>query len=201
MLFPNRRSMYVRTTKCMSGWRWGEHVLPPGTWNGGSWVDLLQRSLEHDRWTTRQYLELSRDLTDAQLDQEFDIGLRTLRDTFDHIIFNVAFWTGQMAGQPIEVDRSDRSIPALIDRHERYSEAFASVARQIHDGGRMDETFVDHFGYEQSQGTTIIHVLLHNAQHRSEVLHILRRLGVTDLIEGDPQEWEHMTGRIASAAS
>lgn len=164
-------------------------------------MDLLDRSLGHDRWTTRQYLDVSRDLTDAQLDQEFDIGLRTLRDTFDHMIYIVPFWASQMAGQPIEVDRSDRSIPALIERHERYYEMFESMARQMRDEERLDETFTDHFGYEQSQGGTIIHVLLHNAQHRSEVLHILRRLGVSDLIEGDPQEWEHMTGRIAAAAS
>jgi hypothetical protein len=37
---------------------------------------------------------IGKDLTDAQLDQEFDIGHRTLRQTFDHMILNVDFWAG-----------------------------------------------------------------------------------------------------------
>jgi hypothetical protein len=32
--------------------------------------------------------------------------------------------------------------------------------------------------------------MLHNAQHRSEALHILERLGVPDLREGNPLDWE-----------
>ena len=32
--------------------------------------------------------------------------------------------------------------------------------------------------------------------HRGEVLHMLQRLGVPDLPDGDPQEWEHLTGRV-----
>ena len=40
----------------------------------------------------------------------------------------------------------------------------------------------------RTYGATIIQVILHNAQHRSEALHILTRLGLTDLPESDPQE-------------
>ena len=45
-------------------------------------MDLLDRLLKHDRWATDQLLEVSRGLSDAQLDQAFDIGHRTLRETF-----------------------------------------------------------------------------------------------------------------------
>ena len=38
----------------------------------GSRRELLDRLLEHDHWATDQLLALSRGLTDAQLDQEFD---------------------------------------------------------------------------------------------------------------------------------
>jgi hypothetical protein len=40
--------------------------------------------LGHDHWATATLLELSRSLTDARLDQPFDIGHRTLRATFEH---------------------------------------------------------------------------------------------------------------------
>src|SRR5688572_16657515 len=53
---------------------------------GGYRMDLLDRLLGHDHWTTARLLELSRDLTDAHLDQPIDIGHQTLRETFDHMI-------------------------------------------------------------------------------------------------------------------
>lgn len=159
-------------------------------------MDLLERMLGHDRWTTEQLLTPSRHLSDAQLDQEFDIGLRTLRRTFDHMILGVDFWTGQMVGQPIPYKPSHSSVDDMLTRHARSYDQFAKVARDIVASGRLDETFVDHNSFPQSFGATILHVIYHNTQHRSDVLHILQRLGITDLPEGDPQEWEHMTERI-----
>ena len=159
-------------------------------------MDLLDRLLGHDHWTTARLLELSRDLTDARLDQPFDIGHGTLRETFDHMTDSVAFWTGLMVEQPVNTPRDDRSIAALIERHERSYAAFASLARRLHDEQRMDDTFVDHFAIRQELGATIIHVILHNMQHRGEALHMLQRLGVPDLPDGDPQEWEQDTQRI-----
>jgi uncharacterized damage-inducible protein DinB len=153
-------------------------------------MDLLDRLLEHDRWATDQLLELSRDLTDAQLDQAFDIGHRTLRATFEHIIFNVEFWTGLMVGQPVDAQRDDRSLAALIDRHERSYAALATLARRVRDEQRLEDTFVDHFDTHMTFGGAIIHVVLHNAEHRSEALHILERLGVPDLPEVDHGLWD-----------
>ncbi len=157
-------------------------------------MDLLDRLLGHDRWTTARLLDLCRDLDDAQLDQPFDIGHRTLRATFDHMIFNVEAWTAQMEGQPLDRSREAASLDALAGRHERAYAGFAAFARRVHDDGRLDDTFVDGWGVRQSFGGTLAHVILHDAQHRADVLHILQRLGVADLPEGDPQEWEHRRG-------
>jgi uncharacterized damage-inducible protein DinB len=159
-------------------------------------MDLLDRMLGHDYWATARYLDLSRDLPDAQLDQPFDIGHRTLRETYDHMIYVIDFWTLLMAGQPAVHDRTtqhyDRSIPALVERHERFHPAFASFARRALDEQRLDEVFVDHYDYPQTIGATIVQVMYHNVLHRSEVRHILIRLGVPDLRgDYDPQEWEH----------
>lgn len=158
-------------------------------------MDLLDRMLEHDHWATSQLLELSRNLPDAQLDQPFDIGLRTLRETYDHLIFNIAFWTGLMAGQPVQPGRTaqryDRSLPALIERFEHSYAIFAAFARRVRDEQRLDDTFVDHFDGHLTFGGAIIHVVLHNAEHRSEALHILARLGVPDLPEVDHALWDY----------
>ena len=97
-------------------------------------MDLLDRMLGHDRWATAQLLELCTTLTDAQLDQEFDIGHQTLRETLDHMIYVIDFWTGWMTGRPVEHDRTtqqyDRSITALTERHERYQGNFAELAKK-----------------------------------------------------------------------
>ena len=148
-------------------------------------MDLLDRLLEHDRWATDQLLGLSRGLTDVQLDQEFDIGHRTLRATFEHMIPNVAFWTALMAGQPVDAESDDRSLAALIDSHERSYGTFATFARQLRDERRLDDTFIDHYAVRKSFGGTILQVVLHNEEHRSEVLHILQRLGLPNVPEVD----------------
>ena len=49
-------------------------------------MDLLDRLLAHDTWTTRQLLLACRSLPDEMLDKEFDIDQRSLRRTFVHII-------------------------------------------------------------------------------------------------------------------
>src|SRR5215210_9406841 len=99
-------------------------------------MDLLDLLLDHDHGATRRLLEASGGLTDAQLDQELDIGHRTVRATFAHMIFNVPYWTAFLAGRSTDdeysadVQPDDRSLPALIDHHERSHAAFAKVARR-----------------------------------------------------------------------
>jgi uncharacterized damage-inducible protein DinB len=154
-------------------------------------MDLLDRMLGHDRWTTALLLELSQDLTEEQLDRSFDIGHRTLRLTFGHMISAVGFWTAAMTGRPEEMREDERSLSVLIAEHERFYAAFAALARRMRDEGRLDETFVDWYGWPKSIGGTILNVPLHNERHRGDVLHILQRLGVSGLPDGDPQEWEY----------
>jgi uncharacterized damage-inducible protein DinB len=154
-------------------------------------MDLLDRLLGHDQWATDQLLDLSRSLTDAQLDQPFDVGHRTLRATFEHIIINIAFWTALMTERPLDTQENDRSLAGLIERHERYYATFAILSRQLRDEQRLDDIFIDHYAVRKSFGGTILHVVLHNAEHRSEVLHILERLGLPGPIEVDHGLWDY----------
>jgi uncharacterized damage-inducible protein DinB len=155
-------------------------------------VELLDRLLEHDQWATTHLLELCRGLTDAQLDQQFDIGHRTVRETLDHQILNIDFWTGLMTGQPFDYQRDPSSLDTLIADHERAHAAFAHVARQMRDEERLDDTFRDHYGFPQTYGGGILHVMLHNEGHRTEVVHIFARLGVPELsqVEVDHGLWD-----------
>ncbi|HUG14187.1 MAG TPA: DinB family protein [Thermomicrobiales bacterium] len=164
-------------------------------------MDVIDRLLEHDDWGTKQLFELSRDLTDAQLDQPFDIGHQTLRQTFDHLIFNIAFWTGLMVGKPLEArqdyEQAERSMAQMTERYGRYWTAFATLARQVSDEHRLDDTFVDHWGERPTLGGAVVHVVLHNAEHRTELVHMLTRLGVSpEALEVDHLLWEHKTKSV-----
>lgn len=155
-------------------------------------MDLLDRLLEHDRWATTRLLELCRGLTDAQLDRQFDVGHRTLRATLDHQIPNLDFWTGLMTKQPVEQRRDPSSVETLIADHERAYAAFAGLARRVRDEGRLDDTFPDHHGHPMTYGGAILMVILHDEAHRTEVVHILDRLGVPELagVEVDHGLWD-----------
>ena len=43
---------------------------------------------------------------------------------------------------------------------------------------------------QKSYAGTILHVITHDHMHRAEIRHMLQRLGVQGLIEGDVLSWE-----------
>jgi uncharacterized damage-inducible protein DinB len=156
-------------------------------------MDLLDLLLDHDRWATDTLLDVSAGLTDVQLDQPFDIGHRTIRATFAHMILNVPFWTAFLVGQPPSAPREEgRLLAELVDEHARGYAAFAEAARRLRDEGRLGETFVDHYEVRHSFAGTILMVIEHNAEHRTEVLHMLQRLGVPNLPEVDLGVWDYL---------
>lgn len=83
-------------------------------------MDLLDRLLGHDSWTTRQLLLLAVGLTDEQLDRDFDIAHRTVRATFQHVVRNVEVWSDLMAGTAVRPNagarQEGRTVAALIAR-------------------------------------------------------------------------------------
>lgn len=159
-------------------------------------MDMLERLLGHDRFTTSLVLDMCESLTDEQLDQSFDVGRGSLRDGLSHMIFVVELWTNLMEGKSPGPRPMLQSLSEMMQDHARNCPAFAAVARRMANEQRLDETFRDHHGHLQSIGATILQVAMHNQQHRIEAFHILQRLGVSTDADGGPQEWEHMTGLI-----
>ncbi len=160
-------------------------------------MDLLDRLLAHDAWTTRQLLLISRGLSGAQLDRAFDIGHETLRRTFVHIIANMEIWTDLLYERPVRSrsapGTADESVPGLLARLDAVAPEFAALARCVRDDDWYDVLWTDVLDNPPRQktfGGAIAHLITHSMQHRSEVLHILKRLGVPDLPEGDVLSWE-----------
>lgn len=155
-------------------------------------MDLLDRLLDHDAWTTRQFLLLALPLSDAQLDRPFDIGFKTLRATFDHLIYNMEVWTDLLRDQP-QRPRGRTSVPELLQRLDAIAPELAAFARHIQATSAWNATYIDTLDVPpvtRSYGTTIAHILTHSMHHRAQLLYMFRLLGLTNLPEGDPFSWE-----------
>ncbi|MGN6755763.1 MAG: DinB family protein [Thermomicrobiales bacterium] len=159
-------------------------------------MDILERLLRYDAWTTEQYLALSADLTDDQLDRHFDLGPGTLRQTWLHLIGNIETWTALMRGRAQWPSAPPAVPPAMAALQARFAASapdFAALARELAAANRLDELWTDVLDtppQRKSYGGAIAHVLIHNAQHRSEIGHMLQRLGVSAVPEGDVLGWE-----------
>ena len=158
-------------------------------------MHALERLLRHDAWTTRSLLTLAIPLTDAQLDQEFDIGARSLRRTFVHIVSCMECWCDLMAGQQQrsgnETNRT--TIADLTERLEVVAAELLALGIRVISEGREDEYFIDYLDKPPTRkplGGALVHVATHGMHHRAQALYIMRKLGVTGLPEGDALGWE-----------
>jgi uncharacterized damage-inducible protein DinB len=159
-------------------------------------MDLLDRLLAHDEWTTTECLRRCRELTPDQLHQPFDIGWRTLHATLVHMIGNVGTWTELMT-TGVVTDGPDGweqgGLAAIEAQHRASYAAFTALARSVREEGRENDTWIDTLDNPprtKTYGGAVLHVITHDMHHRSEVLHILARLGLEDLPEGDLLSWE-----------
>lgn len=154
-------------------------------------MDILDTLLAHNEWTTAKLIEQSRDLSDAQLDQDFDLAHRNVRKTFDHIIESMEWWTDLMLERPArnfaDLGFDPLSLDGLQKRLENVAPELADLSRNLQAQGRLDEQFPPREDWLRPfrHGATIVHVLTHGAHHRSQVIHMLRRLNVPDVIWGD----------------
>ena len=73
---------------------------------------------------------------------------------------------------------------------------FTALARDLTAASRLDDSYTDTLDdppRRKTFGGTIAHLLTHDMHHRGEILHILQRLGLPDLPEGDVLGWEAAT--------
>ncbi len=162
-------------------------------------MDLLDRLLGHDAWTTRQLLGRCQQLTDRQLDRQFDIGHRTVRATLLHIIRNIEVWTDLMNGQLVAKDAriEDRTVAAMGLRLEGATAGFARASHAVARRNGWDELLLDTLDdppAEKSYGGVVAHVITHSMHHRAQLLYMLHKLGIDGLPEGDVLSWEHEAG-------
>ncbi len=182
----------------------GVHFHPPG-WlrlpavEGRPTMDLIDRMLEHDRWTVAQMLELAERLTDEQLDAPIDIGIETvneskvsLRDLLASLVDTKERWMAAVEGREVP-PQDDHSIVGMQVRFADAGPAFVRKFQEARRRGDEDVTFIDatcdppeSFTY----GGVIAHVLNFSAFRRTLALSAFWEFGLRDLGNGDPRKWE-----------
>ena len=155
-------------------------------------MDIIDRLLAHDIWTTRQLLMACKSLPDPSLDQEFDIDQGSLRMTFVHMIENLEIWTDLICERPVQ-RRKGNTISELLDRLGLAGRDFANVTRKIVREQRFDDCFLDTLDQPprlKTYGGAIGHVITHNMHHRAQVMFLMEKVGLKEHIEGDLLSWE-----------
>ncbi len=160
-------------------------------------MDLLDRLLAHDIWSTRQLMLQSKALTDAELDKQFDIDSRSLRQCFVHIVQVIESWNDLLYERTprsaSELQALPQTIDGLLERLGDAGHEFAILARKIAREDRWDDVFVDVLDNpprQKSFGGTIAHVITHSMHHRAQAMYIMEQLGQREHIEGDVLYWE-----------
>ena len=155
-------------------------------------MDILDRLLGHDTWTTRQLLLASQSLPDDLLDKEFDIDHKSLRETFIHVIENMEIWTDLLYERAVQ-DKTGNTIPELLERLSIVSRDFANLARNIVREERYDDCFIDTLDnppMKKTFGGAIGHVITHNMHHRAQMRFLMEKAVLKNHIEGDLLSWE-----------
>ena len=155
-------------------------------------MDILDRLLAHDTWTTRQLLLACQPLPDELLDQEFEIDHKTIRETFLHMIGNMEVWTDLLYERPVQT-KTGTTIPELLERLGVAGRDFAHLARTVAREGRYDDCFLDVLDKppkKKTFGGAIGHVITHNMHHRAHIMFLMEKIGLKDHIEGDLLSWE-----------
>src|SRR4051794_34483924 len=145
----------------------------------------IRELFEYDDWSMRRIFAAAESLDDAALDQQFEIGMGSLRRTLVHTFGTEAIWLARcMDGANAKISGIDNAVSI-----EKLKEQWSDLR------GKWDEFITatkDKAGlermidYKDMQGNPhtsrlldlVLHVVNHGMHHRAQALNMLRHLGV-----------------------
>ena len=156
-------------------------------------MTILERLLGHDAWTTRQLLLRCPEFSEEQMDRNFEIGDKSLRETLHHIIAAMESHTRRLYGRNLTDSLPEgKSVDEMLDRLTAVAKLLGDFALKMEREGREDELVVVNLqnGYSRTAGGVVAHILTHGMHHRAQAISIMEQLGAKDVIEGDVLGWE-----------
>ena len=152
--------------------------------------DPLDILLAHDRWATRNLLEVCAKLTLEQFHQTFEMGPGSLHDSMTHILGAMRGWADLLAGREVRfrLDEARRSPEELIELHGGIADEFSTLAK-AHDAAETVTSELGGKSYTFTRGGVLTHVTTHAMHHRAQCLNMMRHLGVDPLPPNSVLEW------------
>ncbi|MCK6483506.1 MAG: DinB family protein [Phycisphaerae bacterium] len=155
-------------------------------------IDTIRQLLRYSDWANQQILRCAAQLSDEQLDRNFDIGRGTLRRTLMHIHAGEQVWHQRSRGQSETPWPDEKEPVSVVTLAERFGRTAAERDAFL-DGVRPDElprtiTYRDSLGglFVASLGEMLMQACLHSMHHRAQAVNILRRLSAA------PPELDYM---------
>lgn len=153
-------------------------------------TDPVRALLAHDRWANLVVVDRCAEHHEMGVRTDFDIGVGSLGVQLEHIAIVLRVWTDILSGREIRPDPTDlpwdldRLRAELIGAHDEFDAAALA--------GPMDETVARTYRGTTThipRATIVAHVTTHNAHHRAQCLHMLKRLGVDEPIPASTMAW------------
>ena len=178
------------------------HFHPPGslrlpTRDKVTPMELLTKMVEHHVWLTGEMVRVAERLTDEQLDQVIELDVdddrQTIRTLLSRLIGQMGMWNAALATRDYDWSVEEHeSLGSMRERLAAEGPTYLSHVREVVDGGRLDDTFVDALCEPAevfTYGGMIAHVLTFAAHRRTLVALAFGRHGVDELGWGDPMLW------------
>ena len=159
--------------------------------------DPVEILLASNRWATKNILDACRNLSPEQLNQEFEMGLGTIKRTLTHILGAMQGWGDLLAEreQRPRLEEDDLSLDELETRLDAIADDLLQSSRshpvdEIVSGERGGRT------YSFTRGAVLTHVTTHGMHHRAQCLNMLRQMGVETMPPSSVMEWTLMGEKV-----
>lgn len=147
-------------------------------------IGTLMELFLHNDCTRNKLLDLASGLSDAQLDQSFEIGLGTLRRTLHHLWAAERIWLDRWLGRPNAKLAEPQPRQPVAELRRQFDETAAERNEWL--SARTDEALERPLTYTNTRGQTLTfrladtltHVCNHGMHHRAQAINMLRQLGV-----------------------
>lgn len=167
--------------------------MPPDS-SASRTVELgtIRELLIHNDWGRDRMMDVAATLSDAHLDQPFEMGEGSLRATLRHLWGAEQIWLSRWQGLPVEphlpdIRDSSMSMKRLWEHfrttaveRDRFANELtnSSLTRPVHVTLQSGEQ------YTFSLGDTLLHVINHGIHHRAQAVNMLRRVGAPPFQRG-----------------
>ncbi len=163
---------------------------------------ILKVLFDTDRWAMRQLLAECRGLTQAQFERELVLGAESLERTVTHMVSTLFFFADRLERQPrrprLERDGQPHSAAELSELYERgANELEAAVTSTLAQHALSDtlnwtDSDEGEIAAEDqvSYAVALAQMIDHAIHHRTQVMDMLKLLGVERPMPWHPFDWD-----------